>query len=64
MNIKYLVLIVLTGVISSCTLTSTAPSDQGPKQALGTVTGMVLGEKSLMISLKIVPKIIYGHLLE
>jgi surface antigen len=32
-------------LISACTLTSTAPSDQGPKQALGTVTGMVIGGK-------------------
>ncbi len=32
-------------VISACTLTSTSPSEQGPKQAVGTVTGMVLGGK-------------------
>ena len=32
-------------LISSCTLTSTGPQEQGPKQAVGTVTGMVLGGK-------------------
>ena len=45
MSIKYLIVIIFTCVISSCTLTSTAPSDQGPKQAVGTITGMVLGGK-------------------
>ena len=45
MNIRYFFLILFTGFISSCTLTSTSPSDQGPKQAVGTVTGMVLGGK-------------------
>jgi surface antigen len=30
---------------SSCTLTTTAPADQGPKQSVGTVTGMLLGGK-------------------
>ena len=45
MNIKYFIVILFTGVISSCTLTSTAPSDQGPKQAVGTITGMLLGGK-------------------
>ena len=29
----------------SCTLTTTAPEQQGPKQAIGTVTGMVIGAK-------------------
>ena len=29
----------------SCTLTTTTPENQGPKQAVGTVTGMVLGGK-------------------
>ena len=29
----------------SCTLTTTAPEQQGPKQAIGTVTGMVIGGK-------------------
>ena len=29
----------------SCTLTTTTAQDQGPKQAVGTVTGMVLGGK-------------------
>ena len=32
-------------LVSSCTLTSTGPQEQGPKQAVGTVTGMVLGGK-------------------
>lgn len=31
--------------LASCTLTTTNPNDQGPKQAVGTVTGMVLGGK-------------------
>ena len=43
MSIKYLIVIMFTGALSSCTLTSTSPSDQGPKQAVGTITGMVLG---------------------
>ena len=29
----------------SCTLTTTTPEQQGPKQAIGTVTGMVIGGK-------------------
>jgi uncharacterized protein YcfJ len=45
MDIKYFIMILFTGLISSCTLTSTTPSDQGPKQAVGTITGMVLGGK-------------------
>ena len=45
MSIKYLIVIMFVGAISSCTLTSTSPSDQGPKQAVGTITGMVLGGK-------------------
>ena len=45
MNIKYISLILLISFISSCTLTSTTPSEQGPKQAIGTVTGMVIGGK-------------------
>ena len=32
-------------VLTSCALTSTGPQQQGPKQAVGTVTGMVLGGK-------------------
>ena len=32
-------------LVCSCTLTSTSPNSQGPKQAVGTVTGMVLGGK-------------------
>ena len=36
---------IFTLLVTSCTLTSTAPSEQGPKQAFGTVTGMVLGGK-------------------
>ena len=42
---KFSIVILCLGVFGSCTLNSTAPSDQGPKQALGTVTGMVLGGK-------------------
>ncbi len=46
MNIKYFFCFVFLGLISSCTLTSTAPSDQGPKQARWVpLTGMVLGGK-------------------
>ena len=45
MNFKSLIVIFLTFAVSSCTLTSTGPYEQGPKQALGTVTGMVLGGK-------------------
>ena len=45
MNIKHFTLILLTALISSCTLTSTTPSEQGPKQSAGTITGMVLGGK-------------------
>ena len=45
MNINYFIVILFTGLISSCTLTSTAPSEQGPKQAVGTITGMLLGGK-------------------
>jgi len=39
--------VVLLSILffSSCTLTTTDPSAQGPKQAVGTVTGMVLGGK-------------------
>ena len=29
----------------ACTITTTGPQEQGPKQAVGTVTGMVLGGK-------------------
>jgi surface antigen len=45
MSLKYFVVILFTGVMSSCTLTSTSSSEQGPKQAVGTITGMVLGGK-------------------
>ena len=45
MKKRYLVLCVFCGLIASCTLTSTSPDQQGPKQAVGTVTGMVLGGK-------------------
>ena len=45
MNLKFCLVILCLGAVSSCTLTSTTPSEQGPKQALGTVTGMVLGGK-------------------
>ena len=44
--IRIKTLITLTSILlTSCTLTSTGPNDQGPKQAVGTVTGMVLGGK-------------------
>ena len=45
MVIKYFIVVLFIGVSSSCTLTSTTPSEQGPKQALGTITGMVIGGK-------------------
>ena len=45
MTVKLFLVILCLGTISSCTLTSTSPSEQGPKQAFGTVTGMVLGGK-------------------
>ena len=45
MKTIYFFLILSFGVISSCALNSTAPTEQGPKQAVGTVTGMVLVEK-------------------
>jgi surface antigen len=32
-------------LLASCTLTTTNPQEQGPKQAVGTVTGMILGGK-------------------
>ena len=45
MKSKSFFIFTLLGLLSACTLTSTTPSEQGPKQALGTVTGMVLGGK-------------------
>ena len=45
MKINYFLAILCLGLASSCTLTSTSPSEQGPKQAVGTITGMVLGGK-------------------
>ena len=45
MKINYFLAILCLGFASSCTLTSTSPSEQGPKQAVGTITGMVLGGK-------------------
>ena len=45
MKINYFLAILYLGLVSSCTLTSTSPYEQGPKQAVGTVTGMVLGGK-------------------
>ena len=38
--------------------------DQGPKQAVGTITGMVLGGKIANDLTEDIQKIIYGHLLE
>ena len=61
---KFFIVILCFGVFSSCTLTSTGASDQGPKQALGTVTGMVLGGKIANDLTEDSSKIIYGHLLE
>ncbi len=37
--------LLIINLFTGCTLSSTAPSEQGPKQALGTVTGMVIGGK-------------------
>ncbi len=45
MKMNYFLAILYLGLASACTLTSTSPSEQGPKQAAGTVTGMVLGGK-------------------
>ena len=45
MKFKSFALFAFLGLLSGCTLTSTSPTEQGPKQALGTVTGMVLGGK-------------------
>ena len=45
MKLESLFLITFFGALSACTLTSTTPAQQGPKQALGTVTGMVIGGK-------------------
>lgn len=45
MKRNYALILLFSIVISACTLTSTSPSEQGPKQAVGTVTGMVLGGK-------------------
>ena len=45
MNMNYFFAILCLCLASSCTLTSTSPSEQGPKQAVGTVTGMVIGGK-------------------
>ena len=45
MKLESLFFIAFFGLLGACTLTSTTPSQQGPKQALGTVTGMVLGGK-------------------
>ena len=42
---KILFISVATLIFSSCTLTSTTSDQQGPKQGIGTVTGMVLGGK-------------------
>jgi surface antigen len=41
----YFLIALFSILVSACTLTSTSPSNQGPKQAVGTVTGMVLGGK-------------------
>ena len=41
----HILICIFSVFLGGCALTSTPPSDQGPKQALGTVTGMVLGAK-------------------
>ena len=45
MKCRSFTLFTFLGLLSACTLTSTSPTEQGPKQALGTVTGMVIGGK-------------------
>ena len=45
MKFKNFFLFTIFSVLGGCTLTSTTPSEQGPKQALGTITGMALGGK-------------------
>ena len=40
-----LFIITVSSLLAACTLTSTAPDEQGPKQGIGTVTGMILGGK-------------------
>ena len=45
MSVKLCIVISFLVAVSSCTLTSTSPSEQGPKQAIGTITGMVIGGK-------------------
>ena len=45
MKFRSFTVFILLGLLNACTLTSTSPSEQGPKQALGTITGMALGGK-------------------
>ena len=45
MTFRSLTPFIFLGLLNACTLTSTSPTEQGPKQALGTVTGMVIGGK-------------------
>ena len=45
MKSRSFTLFIFLGLLGACTLTSTSPTEQGPKQALGTVTGMVIGGK-------------------
>ena len=42
-NILFLLELVVSP--AACQITSTAPNAQGPKQGIGTVTGMVIGGK-------------------
>ena len=42
-EIKDLYFFIFLGLLSACKLTG--PTEQGPKQALGTITGMALGGK-------------------
>tara|TARA_Y100001954_G_C15766323_1_gene581945 strand:- start:538 stop:1020 length:483 start_codon:yes stop_codon:yes gene_type:complete len=42
---KILFIVIISSFLGACTLTSTGPNEQGPKQGIGTVTGMVLGGK-------------------
>ena len=45
MKFRRFTVFILLASLNACTLTSTSPTQQGPKQALGTITGMALGGK-------------------
>ena len=57
---KFFVFCFSSLICCSCTLTTTTAQDQGPT-VVGTVTGMVLGERWLMISLKVAEMKVYGR---